>query len=76
VSLEKTNVSEVRTASIIRAMALVKEAVRTFETSVYSNETALCYIPVGSNLSTRRCENLKSDITVKRQIWTFLEQVN
>jgi hypothetical protein len=36
-SLEKTDVSEVRTASIV---ALLMEAVRTFETSVYSNKSS------------------------------------
>jgi hypothetical protein len=30
------------------------EAVRTSETSVYSNETTLCYIPEGSNLQNNR----------------------
>jgi hypothetical protein len=34
------------------------EAVRTTETSVYSNETTRRYIPQGSNLHTRRRENL------------------
>jgi hypothetical protein len=38
---------EGRTASIIRAMM---KAVRTSETSVYSNETTRCYVPEGSNL--------------------------
>jgi hypothetical protein len=42
--LKYTDVSEVRTASIIRAInplinALIPEAVRTSETSVYFNET-------------------------------------
>jgi hypothetical protein len=45
----------VRAASI----ALMMEAVRTSETSVYS-ETTRRYIPEGSNLHTRRRENLKS----------------
>jgi hypothetical protein len=36
------------------------EAVRTSETSVYSNETTRHYITEGSNLHTRRRENLKS----------------
>jgi hypothetical protein len=48
--LEYTDVSEVHTASIIRAVtasmiALMMEAVRTSETSVYSNETIGRYIP-------------------------------
>jgi hypothetical protein len=47
---------KVRTASIIKA--LMMEAVRTSETSVYSNETARRYIPEGSNLHIRRRENL------------------
>jgi hypothetical protein len=34
--------------------------VRTFETSVYFNETTRCYIPKSSNLHTRSRENLKS----------------
>jgi hypothetical protein len=33
-----------------RFIALMIEAVRTSETSVYSNETMLRYIPEGSNL--------------------------
>jgi hypothetical protein len=33
-----------------RFIALMVEAVRTSETSVYSNETMLRYIPEGSNL--------------------------
>jgi hypothetical protein len=38
--------SQVRTASIIRAMVtLMTEALRTSETSVYLNETTLRYIP-------------------------------
>jgi hypothetical protein len=52
VSLEYTDVPEVRTASIIRAMntiALVEE-VRTSETSVYFNESTRRYIPESSNL--------------------------
>jgi hypothetical protein len=40
---------------------LTMVAIRTTETSVYSNETTRRYIPEGSNLHTpRRCENLKS----------------
>jgi hypothetical protein len=44
--------------------ALMMEAVRTSETSVYSSETTLRYIPAGYHLHTRRRENLKSHITV------------
>jgi hypothetical protein len=43
---------------------LMMEAVRTTEMSVYSDETARRYIPEGSNLHTRRHENLKSHIVV------------
>jgi len=49
VSLEKTDVSEVRTASI---NALIMEAACTSETSIYSKETTRRYIPEGSNLHT------------------------
>jgi hypothetical protein len=35
-------------------------AVRTFETSAYSNETTWRYIPEGSNFYSRRREYLKS----------------
>jgi hypothetical protein len=57
-----TEVSEVSTASIIRAMmeALAMEAVRTSETSVHFNMTKRRYIPENSKLHTRRRENLKS----------------
>jgi hypothetical protein len=41
--------------------ALMMEALRTSETSVYPNETTRRYMPEGSNLHTRRRENLKSD---------------
>jgi hypothetical protein len=53
--LEKTDVSEVRTTSIIRVMT----AVRTSETLVYSSETTWRYVPEGY-LNTRRRENLKT----------------
>jgi hypothetical protein len=39
---------------------LMIEAVRTSETSVYSNETARLYIPEDSTLHNSRRENLKS----------------
>jgi hypothetical protein len=45
------------------------EAVRTSETSVYSNQTTRRYIPEGSNLYIRSRENLKSHI--KRMCITF-----
>jgi hypothetical protein len=56
VSLKQTDVSEVHTAPII---ALMMEAVRTSETSVY-NETTRRYIPESCHLHTRHGENLKS----------------
>jgi hypothetical protein len=40
------------------------EAVRTSETSVYSNETTRRYIPEDSNLHTRHRKDLKSHIFV------------
>jgi hypothetical protein len=57
-----TDVSEVRTASTIRAMtmnALMMEAARTSKTSVNFNATTRRYIPEDSKLHTRRRENLK-----------------
>jgi hypothetical protein len=41
------------------ASTLVMEAVRSSETSVYSNETTRRRIPEDSNLHTRRRENLR-----------------
>jgi hypothetical protein len=55
-----TDVSEVRTASMIGAIALIMEAVGTSETSVNFNVTTWRYIPEDSKLHTRRRENLKS----------------
>jgi hypothetical protein len=52
------DVSEVRTASINRAMMM--EAVRTSETSVQSNVTTRRYNPEDSKFHTRRRENVKS----------------
>jgi hypothetical protein len=62
VTLKWTDVSEVRTTSIIRAMiiALTMKAVHASETSVHFNLTSGRYIPEDSNLHTRRRENLKS----------------
>jgi hypothetical protein len=54
-----TDVSEVRTTSII---ALMMETVRTSEMSVHSNEATRRYIPEQSKLHTRSHENLKSHI--------------
>jgi hypothetical protein len=57
-----TDFSEVRSASIIRAMMI--EAARTSETSV-DNYFTRQYIPEGkSELHTRRRENLKFHIVV------------
>jgi hypothetical protein len=50
VSLEYTDVSDVRTASVIRVSTVMMEAICTFETSVYSNGTTRHYIPEGSYL--------------------------
>jgi hypothetical protein len=45
---------------IAMIIALMIEAVRTSEMSVYSNETTQRYIPQGSsNVHTRRRENVK-----------------
>jgi hypothetical protein len=54
-----TDVSEVLTASIIRATVLMMEAVSSSETSVNFYQTALCNIPKNSHIHTRRRENLK-----------------
>jgi hypothetical protein len=63
-----TDVSEVRTASIIRAMM---ETVHTSETSVNIYLTTRQYIPEDCKLHTRRRENLKSHIilTCYPSIW-------
>jgi hypothetical protein len=53
-----TDVSEVRVASIIRA--LIMEAARTFEISVDIQLRTRQYIPEDSELHTRRRDNLKS----------------
>jgi hypothetical protein len=58
-----TDVSEVRAASIIRAMsaiALIMEAARTPETSVDIYFTRQYILEDKSELHTRRRENLKS----------------
>jgi hypothetical protein len=41
-----------------RFIALMMDAVRTSETSVYFNETTRRYIPEGCHLQTRRRENM------------------
>jgi hypothetical protein len=62
--LKLNNVSQVHTASIIRAIiiALMEEAVRTSETSVNFNVTTRHYIPEDSKLYTCHHENLKPHI--------------
>jgi hypothetical protein len=50
VSLKYTDVSNMHTASINRAIVLVMEAVCTSETTVYFNETTLRYIPEGCHI--------------------------
>jgi hypothetical protein len=57
VTFKFTDVSEVRTASII---SLMIETVSTSETSVHSNQTTRRYISQDSELHTRRHENMKS----------------
>jgi hypothetical protein len=64
-NLTSNNVSEVRTASIIRAMMM--EAARTSEKSVDIQLRARQYIPEDSELHTRRRENLKSH----KFLWDF-----
>jgi hypothetical protein len=63
VSWKKADVSDMRTASII---ALMMEAVRTFETSVHFNVTTRRYMPEDSKLHTCRCDNLKSHTEIIR----------
>jgi hypothetical protein len=65
VTFKSTDVSELRTASIIREMNdefinLIMEAVSTSETSVNFNVNTRRYIPEDSKLHTLRRENLKS----------------
>jgi hypothetical protein len=54
---------------------VMTKAVCTSETSVYFNETTLCYIPEGSHLHFRRRENLKSAITELLSTHLFAETV-
>jgi hypothetical protein len=56
VTLKWTDVSEVRTFTII---ALMMETVRTSETPVHFNMTTRRYIPEVSEFHTGRRENLK-----------------
>jgi ribosomal protein L14 len=65
VTSKLTDVSEVRSASIIRTMM---EAVRASGTSVNFNVTTWRYIPEDSKLHTRRREKLKSHIPCNVQI--------
>jgi hypothetical protein len=58
--LSYSDVSEVRIAAII--IALIIDAVRASETSVYFNETTRRYIPECCDLHTCR-ENLESHIS-------------
>jgi hypothetical protein len=64
-----TDVSEVRTDSIITA--LMMEAVRISETSVNIYLTTRQYIPEDSKLHTRLRENLKSEMSVSMFICYF-----
>jgi hypothetical protein len=57
VLLKYTDISELFTASIIRAMM---EAVHTSDMSVYFNKTTWRYIQESCHLHTCSCENLKS----------------
>jgi hypothetical protein len=69
-----TDVSAVRTASIIRAIiALMMEAARISETSVNFNVTTWRYIQEDSKCHTRRRENLKShnSLLVSRSLFRF-----
>jgi hypothetical protein len=54
----KAAISEVHTASIIRAT----EAARTFEMVVYFHETTRCYIPEGHSFHNCHHESLKFHI--------------
>jgi methylase of polypeptide subunit release factors len=55
-----TNITEVCTASIIRAIALMMEAGQTSVTLVNSYQSALRYNPEESHLHSDRRENRKS----------------
>jgi hypothetical protein len=82
-SLFRTDVSEVRTASIISAMveaviALMMEAVRTCETSVHTAETTRHYIPADSKLQNcwLICEPVSLlmscyEVSVHFHLWTY-----
>jgi hypothetical protein len=61
VLLKQTDVLEVRTAAIIRAI----KAVRTSQTSVYSENTVR-YVLEGCHLHTHRLENLKCHMYLRR----------
>jgi hypothetical protein len=72
-----TDVSEVRAASIIRA--LMMEAARSCETSVDNYFTLQCIPEDKSELHTRRRENLKSHnpiLVCSRNFWNNYGEVN
>jgi hypothetical protein len=50
---------------VIEFVTLMMDAVRTSETSVFCNDTALRSTPEGSHLDNRRRENLKSHTITK-----------
>jgi hypothetical protein len=53
-------------------IALMMEAVRTFETSVYFDKIICCYVPEGCRLHTRRSENLKYEISLLSNNYSFM----
>jgi hypothetical protein len=70
VKLMLTNVSEVHTASDIRAMM---EAVRASETLVNINFTTRHYIPEDSKRHTRLLENMKSHMDLCSLEYNLME---
>jgi hypothetical protein len=60
ISYKQTDVLEVQTASIIRAIPTVMEEVGNSKTSVYFYETIRCHIPEDFHAHARRHENLNS----------------
>jgi len=60
--LKKTDVSELRADSVIRA---TMKAVRTSETSVYFDETTRRYMPEGWHIHIPCSDNLKSHNTAR-----------
>jgi hypothetical protein len=53
------------------ALTLMMEAVRTSETSVYSNETIRCYIPEGSKLQPPGSVTLKRLAVPGERLWSL-----